>query len=360
MAIGPAHKLAVWVLTPNGVKLAGRLEKKWPTMVRFYSTRITSQQPTADVKVFKRLARIAAEQFYQFDGHIFIMATGIVVRTIASLLSHKSKDPAVIVVDDRGRFAISLVSGHLGGANQLAHAVAHCLGAVPVITTATDIHNKPSIDMLAQDRGLKIENPECIKDVNMAILAENPIWLHDEDGWLEDLLPCAVPYALPPVGGSEVKGLSTLPGVWIGDRICEPEPHLLILHPPSLVAGIGCNRDTPIEEIRDFLFDTFEQNGLAPESLGAIATIDLKSDETGLCALASELDIPIHFYTRTELAEVGDIPTPSTMVAKHIGVSSVCEAAALLSSRDGRLIVPKQNTKNVTVAIARKAFTSSV
>jgi cobalt-precorrin 5A hydrolase len=362
MAIGSKQnsKIAVWVVTPNGLRLARRLQQRWLSADVFCSRRLATHNRAAGAKVFDGLREALAEHFHHFRAHIFIMATGIVVRSIAPHLRHKTVDPAVVVVDDRGRFAISLTCGHLGGANVLAHQTAACLDAVPVITTATDINRKAAIDVLATDRGLKIENPEGIKAVNMALLTDEPVRLHDPDGWLQHLLPNAVSYHADPSLAASASGDASRPGVWIDDTICDFGPHILVLRPPSLVAGIGCNRNTPQEEIRGLLDQILEQFGLACASLCSIASIDLKADEEGLCALAATIDLPLHFFTSQELARVENIQTPSAAVAKHVGVPSVCEAAAILASRNGRLIVPKHSTKNVTVAIARKASISSV
>lgn len=362
MAIGskPNSKIAVWVVTPNGLRLSRRLQQRWPSAVVFCSRRLSTHKRAVRAKVFDGLPEALAEHFHHFRAHIFIMATGIVVRSIAPQVRHKTVDPAVVVVDDRGRFAISLISGHISGANMLAHQTAVCLDATPVITTATDINNKPAIDVLAVDRGLKIENPEGIKAVNMALLTDEPLRLHDPDGWLQQLLPNAVAFHADPSTGVSASENPSRPGVWINDTICDFGPHILVLRPPSLVAGIGCNRNTSREEIRDLLYQILEQFGLACASLCSLASIDLKADEEGLCALAATIDLPLHFFTSQELARVEDIQTPSATVFKHVGVPSVCEAAAILASRNGRLIVPKHSTKNVTVAIARKVSISSV
>jgi cobalt-precorrin 5A hydrolase len=227
-----------------------------------------------------------------------------------------------------------------------------------VITTATDANAKPAIDVLAADRGLKIENPAAIKAVNMALLADRPIRVHDPHGWLAGALPDAVSFDEADAWPAGM-GASEPAGVRVDDGLGDPPPHVLVLRPPSLVAGIGCNRNTPRQEIHDLLHRVLKQFALSPDSLFCLASIDLKSDEAGLCDLAADLELPLEFFSREELAAVEDVPTPSAMVAKHVGVPSVCEAAAILASRSGRLIVPKQSTPNVTVAIARRVFTSS-
>jgi cobalt-precorrin 5A hydrolase len=352
MAIGPNPDIALWAVTPNGLEIAKRLQGRWPAAALFCTKRLSAGNRSHGANPFSRLTSAVAEQFSRYDGHIFIMATGIVVRSIAPLLNHKTVDPAVVVVDDGGRFAISLTSGHLGGANLLTEQAAFHLKATPVITTATETNRKPAIDLLAGENDLKIENPSCIKGVNMALLTDSAVRLHDPDNRLGINLPGAVDF-------SSADGDLPSAGVWIGDTVCELPVGTLVLRPPSLVAGIGCNRHTCCEQIRGLLLQILQRFALSPESLSAIASIDLKSDEEGILELAEEMHLPMHFFTKEELARVDDIPTPSTTVAKYVGVPSVCEAAAIRASRNGALIVPKQHTRNVTVAIARRAFMSS-
>ena len=356
MATDPIEKIAVWTVTAQGLALARRVRQHWRVEV-FASRRLAEESNAGDLSPFKRLSDELGKQFHRFTGHIFIMATGIVVRCIAPLLRHKTADPAVAVMDDRGRFVVSLVSGHLGGANRLTRQVAERLGATPVITTATDVNEKPAIDILAQEQGLAIENPDAIKTVNMAILEGEPIAVYDPAGWLHHRPPGAVRLSREQVDNRLPPSVSA--GVWIDDTIGKIPSGFLVLRPPSLVAGIGCNRHTPAQEIGELLLTVMENVGLAVKSLTAIASIDLKSDEIGLCEIAERLNLPLHFFSKDELARVESVPTPSSMVAKHIGVPSVCEAVAILDSRNGQLIVPKHNTRNVTVAIARMACTSS-
>jgi cobalt-precorrin 5A hydrolase len=303
---------------------------------------------------FEKLGPAVAEQFSVCRAHIFFMATGIVVRTIAPLLAHKTIDPAVVVVDDRASWAISLVSGHLGGANQLATAVAERLGARAVITTATDVNHKPSVDLLAQELGLIIENPAAIKDVNMALLNGAPLYCHDPLGRVHPRLPQA---GAAPLGeGQRTPDFGTAPGVYVDDRKVDLPPGVLVLRPPTLVAGMGCNRGTPKAELGVLLATAMEKHGLAMKSLFAIASVDLKADEAGLIELAADLGVPLHCHSRAALAKITTAPSPSAVVQQHIGVPSVCEAAALTSAPQGTLIVPKMKTQNVTVAIARRTI----
>jgi cobalt-precorrin 5A hydrolase len=211
--------------------------------------------------------------------------------------------------------------------------------------------------MMAQRHGLEIENPDAIKRVNMAILNRGPIDLFDPYGI----------FGRPPEGSGGInwqirpdhpdpKGDRV--GVIIDDRTTAVPETALVLRPQTLAAGIGCNRGTDVTEIQDLLDKTLKENRLAPTSLKTIASVDIKQDEAGLLQLAERLDRPATFYTKEQLGGVKTIQSPSAMVEKHIGVKSVCEAAAILATGRGRLIVPKTTTRNVTVAIARAVCSS--
>jgi cobalt-precorrin 5A hydrolase len=354
----PATKkdiIAIWVITPNGTRIARQITAHLPDADLYASAK--SSPGKLKATIFDKLSDTVAEKFHGYSAHIFVMATGIVVRMIAPFIQNKIEDPAVVVVDDRGRHAISLLSGHLGGANDLTCRVAEMIQANPVITTATDVNDKPAIDVLAKQNRLNIENPSAIKTVNMALLTDQPIGLHDPFAVLPGDIPNAVQLAekdLSKWEGAE-EGAAA---IYVGDKQADMPADVLVLRPASLIAGIGCNRNTPMHEIRDLLEEVLENHHLAGASLGRIATIDLKADEPGLLELAKTIGVPIDFFSREELGQVKDIQTPSTLVENHIGVKSVCEAAAILASQMGTLIVPKQKTPNVTVALARKAFTS--
>ncbi|MBN1930188.1 MAG: cobalt-precorrin 5A hydrolase [Desulfobacterales bacterium] len=356
------YKLAVWAITPKGTKLAQKLVDELPQADFYLSAKLKSNTQSLRVQPFQSLADTVSSAFNQYNGHVFIMAVGIVVRILAPLIRHKAIDPAVVVMDETGQHAISLLSGHIGGANHLTKKIANITHAVPVITTATDLNQVPAIDVIAQERGLWIENPDAVKYINMALLTGQKINLHDPYRLISDAIPEShlLKHANP--GDTEVLNRQKFswqdhPLVFVDDIIKKRSSKTLILRPASLVAGMGCNRNTGRAEMQDFLLNILAQHGLALGSLCKIATIDLKADEPGLLALAKDLKIPIEFFDKNDLKTVKNIKTPSAMVKKHIGVQSVCEAAAILSAKTGKLIVPKHSTRNVTVAVARKFFT---
>lgn len=304
---------------------------------------------------------------------VCIMATGIVVRAMAPLLRSKKQDPAVVVVDERGRYVISLLSGHVGGANRLAQAVASLLGGEAVITTASDVSGKPAVDSMAVESCLEMEDMTWAARVTTAILEDELFWVYDPDGCLEryrPALPSAVwiAEALPPLQQGSPEELSVdllhsafracgvdpeaVAGVWVSERLKPESYRAVVLRARTLCVGVGCNRHTPAQEIFETVQDVFSRFNLAPAAIRTLASVDIKAEEPGLHAAAHRLDRPLVFYPKKTL-EAQWVPNPSPVVRRHLGVSSVCEAAALMASRNGRLIVEKQKTRNVTVAVAK-------
>lgn len=352
----PTDQIAIWALTTEGARLGRRLQDHLPGSRLFLGPRVKG---FADHDRFHRLGDALPRHFRRFKGHVFIMAAGIVVRSLAALVAHKTEDPAVVVLDECGHHAVSLLSGHLGGANGLARRIGACIGARPVITTATDLRRVPAIDLLAQERGMVIENPEAIRHVSMALLEGRPVALHDPQGHFADALPLeGFHTARDRDGPADTWRPKGSPGVWVDDIRIDLSAEILVLRPPSLFVGVGCNRNTERAEILALLNRVLDTHRLAAASIAGLASIDLKADERGLLDLAETLSRPLTFYSRDQLAAVRDVPSPSKMVEKHVGVKSVCEAAALLASGNGSLIAPKQVTPNATIAIARRSFTS--
>jgi cobalt-precorrin 5A hydrolase len=195
----------------------------------------------------------------------------------------------------------------------------------------------------------------------MAFLKREALWLHDPFNFLTDSLlnsdsgTCKqLTYNIN--NTSQQFEINNNACLYIDDALNELPSRVLILRPPTLVAGIGCNRGTDSQEIRAHLEKVLESHRLASTSIKCLASIDVKNDEAGLIAVAESLGKPLIFFAREELNQVKGIKNPSPVVEKHVGVKSVCEAAAMLASRSGTLIVPKESTQNVTVAIARINF----
>ena len=344
----PGKKLAVWAMTPKGAELALRIEEKWDHADVFLPAKLGV---LSESNSFTSFSHRLEEMFTQYEGHYFIMATGIVVRVVAKLLKDKTMDPAVVTGDEAGHFVISLVSGHIGGANELARELASILDAQPVITTSTDVNQAPSIDVIARDQKLYIENPRAIKPVSMAFIQNQALPLHDPYNLVRPHLPHALIEA-------PVKFFPTRSGVFADYEVRDLPEQVLVLRPKCLVAGIGCRRGVPKKELESFILGVFKTHRLSIHSLARIVSVDLKAKEPGLNQLAADLGAPIRFYSTHELNQVKRVPNPSFLVDKHIGVKSVCEAAAILATGQHHLIVAKQTGKTATIAIAAMPFTS--
>lgn len=348
--------LAIWALTPNGLLLGQTLCAAFPGARLFVSHGLAKALDPgtgagADLPglinricLFKGLSNELRVQFTRFTGHVFIFSTGIAVRMLAPLIQSKTRDPAVVVVDDRGLHAISLLSGHLGGANRLTREISQIIGATPVITTATDINQLPSIDLVAQSQSLFIENPGAIKHVNMVFLKGGRLPVFDPLNCLQDKIPD------PFRGSSQIPETGT--GVVCTWKTLNVPRETLVLRPRVLSVGMGCNRNTPLEIIQELLLEVFTREGLSLNAISTLATTQLKRDEPGFLSLAEKLNLPWVFFDHIQLNSVKTIQTPSKMVEKHIGVKSVCEAAAILAANNGPLIVPKQKNRDVTLAVA--------
>lgn len=299
---------------------------------------------------FSLLSHCVAQNFHSYSAHVFVAAAGIVVRCIAPHLQHKSTDPGVVVCDQKGQFAISLLSGHWGGGNALARKVAQVLHGTAIITTATDTEELPSLDTIAQQAGCHILDWDKVKCINAALLAGESVQVFDPLRVLsleqqELFLPVKPPHIR--------KDLPTVSAHW---RHVDPAPHLLRLAIPALHIGVGCRRHTPAEEICAAVAATLQDCGLEPAAICRLASVDAKQDEQGLLECAKSLHVPLVFYSPEELADA-PAPTPSAMAAQIFGVEriSVCEGAALLSAggEDSLLLLPKvKHGDSITVAVA--------
>ncbi|MGW8208432.1 MAG: cobalt-precorrin 5A hydrolase, partial [Syntrophobacteria bacterium] len=347
------HGVAVLALTPGGSKLAAHIAANLEETSLYLPDKEASgfggSYPFTDFK------EAFAKCVKKHAGLVCVMATGIVVRFLAPLLKSKDEDPAVVVVDEMGSNVISLVSGHLGGANRLARQVAAITGGQAVITTATDVQGKMSFDELAKQAGLVIENLDRVKTLNMALLKEGQIGLYDPGKWLQPHLRETA--GLEILQRSEEAGEAELSGwIYVDDVIgsFEPPP-CLVLRPKSLVVGVGCKRGTKAAEIGAAVDKVFEDHNLSLLAVRNLATVELKEDEEGLNELIKVHHWPAVYYSVSDLQTPVEVPSPSDKVREHLGVESVCEKAAILSACAEELLVPKQILGKVTVAVARVA-----
>ena len=292
--------------TAAGAAARDRLAAAWPDRVRVYDG------PVGDA---------VRRAFAECEQLVCFLATGAVVRLIAPLLGDKTADPGVVCVDEGGRFAVSLVGGHGGGANELAREVGELLGAEPVVTTATDAVGVPGLDTL----GLPVEGD--VAGVSRALLDGEPVALRAEVAW-----------PLPPLrAGAE--GAYT---IRVTDRLVEPGEREVVLRPPSLVVGVGASRGAPADEVLGLVESALRDAGLSPASLAELATVDAKADEPGIRETAERLGVPLVTHSADELAVV-EVPNPSDAPLAAVGTPSVAEAAALVGG--GELLVPKRKSE---------------
>lgn len=348
--VSKARPIKILALTPAGAALARRLCRGLPGAE---SRLPQAQSGEPGDQAFLRLSEEFQGAFERGENLVCIMAAGIVVRGIAPYLKGKDTDPAVVVVDEAGQFAVSLLSGHLGGANELARRVAKILGGVPVITTATDVQGLPALDMLAVAHDLTIENLAGVRPIHMALLEGRPVRLVDPQGFLSGELS-AYPELFNLESDLDRALIGSGPTVYAGFRERPWPPEWLRLRPRNLVAGMGCHKGTPSEELVDFIKRTFQQEGLSLLSLKALATIEAKKEEPGLRMAARSLGVEFLWFTATELKDI-PVPNPSPRVARYMQVASVSEAAALKAG-GVELIVTKQKAPNATLAVARVAW----
>jgi cobalt-precorrin 5A hydrolase / precorrin-3B C17-methyltransferase len=282
------------------------------------------------------------------EGIILFLATGAAVRLVAPLLEDKRCDPGVVCVDDAGRFAVALVGGHAGSANELAGRVEDTLGAMSVVTTASDSLGIPALDSLGEKLGFEIEEDSDLAAVGAALVSGEKVRLISQRRWPIGPLPENVVPLEPSVSPEELEGPCTL----ITDKLLEAPPTspTAVYRPPSLVVGVGCSRGTGAAEILDLIYSALREAGLAQKSVAALCSIDVKSDEAGLVEAAKRLDVSLRFHTAEELAAV-EAPNPSPVVAGAVGTPSVAEAAVLVSGAE--LVLEKRKSRNATVAIGR-------
>jgi len=312
---------------------------------------------------------LLADTFVAYDAHVFVISVGAVVRMVAPLLRNKKVDPAVICVDDAARFSICVLSGHVGRGNVFTDRVAAALGAQSVVTTASDAIGTLTVDILARDLGWTLDDPDrnvtrgCAAVVNAA-----PVLFVQETGepsfWPEGPLPEGVRYATS-LDGVDPAAFEIL--LIASDRdVARSHPahfeNAVVYRPKSLMVGLGCDRGATSEMVARGVDALLARNGLAPASVKAIATVDKKSDEVALVALAESRGWTMHTFTAEALDAVEGIETPSETVKKFVGTRGVAEPAALLAAGAAKLLVPKQTYtedgagRSMTFAVARVPF----
>jgi cobalt-precorrin 5A hydrolase len=358
---------AVYAITKHGIGIATRLLPGLPGADLYVSEKLCPAAPAGVLPLRLPMGPRLAERFNRYDCHVFIISVGAVVRLIAPLLQDKKVDPAVVCIDDDARFAISVLSGHVGRGNAYTDRIAGLLEAQSVITTASDVRGTLTVDILGRELGWTLDDPDrnvtrgCAAVVNAA-----PVAFVQESGepgfWPEDrALPEGVSYA----GSLDAvdPALHEILLVATDREFRETHPahwaNAVIYRPKSLVLGLGCDRGAAPEMVERGVLAILAEHRLSIQSVKAIATVDRKQDEPAFLYLRDRYDWPLEIYTAGQLDAVPGIENPSETVKRHVGTRGVAEPAALLRAGAPALLLPKQvytepdAGRSMTLAVAR-------
>ena len=345
------EKTSILVITKNGVKIGENLKKIFPDWDVYAPSKLMNEsagitwysEPTTEKIV---------DLFKNNNALICVFSLGAVIRLISPYLKDKKTDPAVIVIDDKTNFVISVLSGHIGGANELTEEIAEKIGALPVITTAADVNKTIAVDLVGREYDWKIDDDSTVTKISAYMVNEEPIGVFQEAGkknWYKKLPKNVVIYN----NIEELKKSNSKSYLIITDKIINNlKKESVIYRPPSLVVGIGLHWDTTKEIIKEGIEDCMKKFNLSPKSIAKLVSIKKPQDVQGLIELGIEMNLPVEYVNREDLAEI-TAPNPSETVKKYEGTASVSEAAAIKISK-GELIVEKQKfPPNLTIAIAR-------
>ena len=345
--------LSVISFTEVGIRLSEKIAEVWEGEEVLLFTRCTAARTgTAPSVRFapQSVGQWAREQMERKNTLLFIGACGIAVRAIAPYLTDKLHDSPVLVMDEKGTYVIPILSGHMGGANETAGQLARRMGAIPVITTATDLQGRFAVDLFAKKDGFRIENREGIARVTARVLAGEEITMSVEDGHME-------PDTTLPEGIRRIP----YPPEQFADLVITTEEGnfeaALLLRPGTHVIGMGCKRGKEAEEIDAFIRESLREAGIESRQLLALASIDRKKEEEGLLAFCRKADIPFYTYTARQLQEVQGVFHASAFVREQVGTDNVCERAALRAcGPGGELVYEKHARDGMTIAIARREW----
>lgn len=287
-------------------------------------------------------------------GHVdflFIGALGIAVRYIAAWAEDKYKDSAVLSMDEKGKFVIPVLSGHVGGGVELAEEIASCIGAVPVITTATDVQKRFAVDVFARKNQLHIGSRELAKRISAAVLEGKKVGFYSAYPVCGEL----------PADLGRCRSITDLRQFEYGIAVTEQEEKarngtdtVLYLMPQDLVIGVGCRRGVPFSQLQEGIRSVFQEKGWKTEQICALASIDLKQWEPGLMELAEFYGVPFYTYSAEQLRETGEVSSESAFVQSVTGVDNVCERAAKRCCPSGMLVLPKRKFSQMTLAAVRR------
>ena len=347
------EKVSFLAINKNGINIGIKLKELFPNWEIFAPVKLSNEnnsiiwysEPTSDKII---------ELFKNSNALICLFSLGAVIRLIAPYLKDKKTDPAVIVIDDKTNFVISVLSGHIGGANELTQEISEKLNALPVITTAADVNKTIAVDLVGREFGWRIDDDTTVTKISAHMVNAEPIGVFQQTNdqkWYKQLPKNVTIYD----SLEELKKSNSIAHLIISDEIIDNElsQESVIYRPQSLVIGIGLHWDTTKDTIKEGIEHCLKKFNLSSKSIAKLVSIKKPEDVQGLIDLGKEMQVPVEYVDREELAEI-ITPNPSTTVKAFEGTASVSEAAAIKVSK-GELIVEKQKfPPNLTVAIARK------
>lgn len=346
-------RLSMISFTENGKQLSERIAKllEKELEVELYTKCETGINDAAhsDILFVKTsIGDWTKERMKEKTALLFIGACGIAVRAVAPFLTDKLHDAPVLVIDEKGKFVIPILSGHMGGANDLANHIAEKTGAESVITTATDINKKFAVDLFAKRNNLYITNKDGIVKVSSKVLSGKEITISIETGHEITCQETGVQLvSYPPVGFVDVVVTSK-------DDVFDTS---ILLKPREYVIGIGCKKGKDVDEIDKFILKTLNETGISVMQIFALSSISQKRDEQGIIEWCQKEGVPFLTYTAEELQEVKGNFSESSFVKAQVGVDNVCERAAMKAcGEDGKLIVPKAAEDGMTIAVAKRKW----
>lgn len=350
-----------WFLGEGGHEVEAFTKSKYTKKI------LDESQVEADDKAFRNVKEFAkpidsslrdwtGRRFAQSNAIIFIGACGIAVRSIAPFVSSKKTDPAVVVIDEQGKFAISLLSGHIGGANELTEEISNLLHATPVITTATDINNKFAVDVFAKTNGCYISDMTMAKEISAALVNGNSVGFASDFPWVGE-----IPKELQLLDEEDETKEKPEMGIYVTNSYLKhPFVHTLYLVPKIITLGVGCKKDTPADTVEKVVRKACDELLIPSVSMELVASIDLKKEEQGILEYCKERNLPFETYSAEQLKEVEGSFAESKFVEETTGVDNVCERSAILgSSKHGEksnLILRKYAEDGVTAALARRKW----
>lgn len=358
------HPYAIVAITKHGVQMGRELQQSFASADLYYMGKfLKGDEEERNIQLFNGSVRLLLPAlFKQYKGLILIISLGAVVRMIAPILVDKKKDPAVVVIDDRGEHVISVLSGHLGGANALTHEIAGVMGAKAVITTASDVQKTIPVDLFGARFGWVWDSEEKLTPVSASVVNEEHVAIVQETGeknWWMHETPMPKEIIIYPTIKDAIQAAPQA-SLIITDRLLQPDEEVLlengvVYRPKSLVLGMGCNRGTSLAEVEAVIDETLVELQLSKKSVKALCTIDLKKDESCFLAITEKYGWEFITYTPAELNEM-PLPNPSETVFKFTGAYGVSEPAAMRYAKTTDLLLQKKKSGNVTISVARLTF----